>query len=298
MNYYPFHIGDYLSATRHLTWEEDCAFRRLLDTYYVTEKPLPDDLRQVYRLVLATTDVQREAVKVVLNEFFEHTPNGWINSRADSEIRSMRDKQEANEVRDSHERERMRRHRERRAEMFAALRAIEIVPPWDVSIKELQRLHDEHCNAPATDLQREQVVSGNAPATGIPTPTPTPDISTDVDIKDKRAARFDAQAHLVSLGVDPQVAKDWISHRQAKKAKPTLTAIDGIVREVAKARIALSDALSISCRRGWVSFEADWILKDRPPAKTQNQINQDATTRALFGSARPAERLISGEVVQ
>ena len=32
------HIGDYLSATRHLSWEEDAAFRRLLDTYYSTEK--------------------------------------------------------------------------------------------------------------------------------------------------------------------------------------------------------------------------------------------------------------------
>ena len=25
MNYYPFHIGDYVSATRHLTWDEDAA---------------------------------------------------------------------------------------------------------------------------------------------------------------------------------------------------------------------------------------------------------------------------------
>ena len=40
MNYYPFHIGDYLSATRHLSWEEDAAYRRLLDTYYTTEKPV------------------------------------------------------------------------------------------------------------------------------------------------------------------------------------------------------------------------------------------------------------------
>ena len=94
MNYYPFHIGDYVSATRHLSWEEDAAYRRLLDTYYVQEKPLPADLRAVCRLVLATTDSQREAVRVVLDEFFELTEDGWINSRADAEIHAMREKQQ------------------------------------------------------------------------------------------------------------------------------------------------------------------------------------------------------------
>lgn len=88
MNYYPFHIGDYLSATRHLSWEEDAAYRRLLDTYYTTEKPLPVDLRSVCRLVMATTDGQRESVQIVLEEFFIETPEGWVNRRADRIIRS------------------------------------------------------------------------------------------------------------------------------------------------------------------------------------------------------------------
>ena len=94
MNYYPFHIGDYVSATRHLSWEEDLAYRRLLDTYYVSEKPLPSDHRAVCRLVLATTDSQREAVAIVLQEFFVETENGWIHKRADEEINAMRDKQQ------------------------------------------------------------------------------------------------------------------------------------------------------------------------------------------------------------
>ena len=94
MNYYPFHIGDYLSATRHLSWEEDLAYRRLLDTYYVHEKPLPLDHRQVCRLVLATTEEQREAVRIVLEEFFEKTDEGWINRRADAEIAEMQARQQ------------------------------------------------------------------------------------------------------------------------------------------------------------------------------------------------------------
>lgn len=94
MNFYPFHIGDYLSATRHLSWEEDAAYRRLLDVYYTTERALPADLRACCRLVLATTDSQREAVRVVLEEFFTLTPEGWFNRRVDAELNNLRQRQE------------------------------------------------------------------------------------------------------------------------------------------------------------------------------------------------------------
>ena len=94
MNYYPVHIGDYLSATRHLSWAEDMAYRRLLDTYYTTETPLPTDLRACCRLVLATTDEQREAVRIVLDEFFTLTNDGWVNDRAEAEIERMSSKRE------------------------------------------------------------------------------------------------------------------------------------------------------------------------------------------------------------
>lgn len=173
MNFYAFHIGDYASATRHLSWEEDCAYRRLLDVYYTREEPFPDDLRAICRLVVATTPEQREAVEVVLREFFQQTESGWISPRADREIDAMRVKQSAQEEKSQHESDRMRRYRERRAAMFEALRAAGIVPAWDVSVKELQRLHKLHCNAPdpkpETELQREQVISGDPPATAIST---------------------------------------------------------------------------------------------------------------------------------
>lgn len=94
MNYYPFHIGDYASATRHLSWDEDCAYRRLLDAYYTSEKPLPLEQRSVCRLALATTEDQRQAVMTVLSEFWERTEAGWVNRRADVEIDAMRVKQQ------------------------------------------------------------------------------------------------------------------------------------------------------------------------------------------------------------
>lgn len=92
MNFYPFHIGDYASATRHLTWAEDLAYRRLLDVYYVKEAPLPADRRQVYRLVLAATEDQREAVDAVLLEFFTESAEGLRHKRCDVELDAAKEK--------------------------------------------------------------------------------------------------------------------------------------------------------------------------------------------------------------
>jgi len=50
MNYYQHHLGDYLRDTAHLSMLEDGAYRRLIDAYYIRERPLPGELREVYRL--------------------------------------------------------------------------------------------------------------------------------------------------------------------------------------------------------------------------------------------------------
>jgi uncharacterized protein YdaU (DUF1376 family) len=185
LNYYPFHIGDYASATRHLTWDEDAAYRRLLDVYYTLEKAIPAN--KAYRLAVAVSKVQRDAVDTVLSEFFVKTPEGWRHERCEDELDAMRVKQAAQEAKDAHESERMRRYRERRAEMFSALRAVQVFTAWDLPMKDLQRLFDTHCNKPETPnamhLQREQAVSGETPATAIYTNT-----NTNTSIKERERA--------------------------------------------------------------------------------------------------------------
>ena len=119
--------------------------------------------------------------------------------------------------------------------------------------------------------------------------------------KTGRAPRFDAQAHLVSIGIDPVIASDWVSHRKTLKATPSLTAIDGIATEADRAGISLSAALAMCCQRGWRGFKAGWIADDNQRnGKTQHQLNQEATTRAIFGNPSEfdfTEKLISGEVI-
>lgn len=90
MNYYPHHIGDYITATAHLSMLEDGAYRRLLDLYYSTEKALPLDRKALYRLARARTEEEQEAVDIVIEEFFSDTEDGWFHSRCDEEIEKAR----------------------------------------------------------------------------------------------------------------------------------------------------------------------------------------------------------------
>lgn len=84
MNFYKHHLGDYDAATAHLSWDEDCAYRRLLSAYYRREKPIHGD--EIYRIVRAVSKSQRAAVQTVLREFFTITNSEWHNKRADEEI--------------------------------------------------------------------------------------------------------------------------------------------------------------------------------------------------------------------
>lgn len=88
MNYYPHHIGDYLRDTSHLTLVEHGAYRRMLDLYYASEKPLPLDPVWICRLVRAEHETEREAVKFILEQFFEQKEDGWHSKRADAEIKA------------------------------------------------------------------------------------------------------------------------------------------------------------------------------------------------------------------
>lgn len=171
MNYYKFNIGDYAAATRHLTMLEHGAYRLLLDLYYTSEQPIPLDLKAAARKAGARSKDEILAVETVLQEFFTQTESGWKHSRCEAEIAEYAEGSEDRAKKEANEKERMKRHRERRAQLFDALRERDVVPAWDISMKELQRLHDATCNPPATDLQRVAGVSDNAPATAKPLTT-------------------------------------------------------------------------------------------------------------------------------
>lgn len=90
MNFYPMHIGDYAAHTGHLSELEDLAFRRMIDVYYLNERPLPADINKIARSIRMPTHC--ESIAIVLDDFFDLHDDGWHNKRCDEEIAKIQQK--------------------------------------------------------------------------------------------------------------------------------------------------------------------------------------------------------------
>jgi uncharacterized protein YdaU (DUF1376 family) len=239
----------------------------MLDWYYLNEKALPVDTTKVARLIRMPKLM--DVVEAVLAEFFVLSDDGYHNKRADDELTAMRAKQEQQATKDEHEAERLRRHRERRAEIFAALRAAGVVPAWDVPMKELQRLFDESCNAPETR-------TGALPETdplrlSLPTPTPTP-IEEKV-VEPRRSAApptpppdFDGRnseilngKHVVAIAAAWDLPGEWGCDAEALGWQPA-----EVLRESEKFRqywVAGKGAGTRRSVKGWRQSWSNWLEK-------------------------------------
>lgn len=148
MRHYQHHIGDFNNATRHLTRIERSIYRDLIELYYDMEQPLPgDDFGRLLKRVLANTDEEKEAVRFVLDEFFTLDDDGcYHNKRCDEELeKASHYIDDANDKREN-ERERQRRTRARRKELFEKLREFNLVPKYDSTIEQLERMLKDACS--------------------------------------------------------------------------------------------------------------------------------------------------------
>lgn len=78
--------------------------------------------------------------------------------------------------------------------------------------------------------------------------------------KSPSAKKFITADELVSLGVDEQVANDYLATR---KTKLTQTALSGIAKQATLAGVSLAKAIEFACEMGWQSFKADWYANSQ-----------------------------------
>lgn len=94
LHHYQHHIGDYSSHTAHLSPLEDIAYRRMLDLYYLHERPFNGRSTDVARLIRMGT--HQAEVEVVLKEFFRDVDGvGWVNDRAEEEIEAYKSRRDS-----------------------------------------------------------------------------------------------------------------------------------------------------------------------------------------------------------
>ena len=73
--------------------------------------------------------------------------------------------------------------------------------------------------------------------------------------KTSSAKKYLTADDLVNLGVDEQVANDYLATR---KTKLTQTALNGIIKQAGLANLTLGQAIEVAAENGWQSFTAAW----------------------------------------
>ena len=211
MNYFNFHIGDYLSHTAHLDDAEDLAYRRLLDVYYLREKPYSEAVTDICKLIRMRG--QESVVQAVLTEFFTLDAGTWTQPRCDDELVRMADKrQKAKESADA---------------SWASRRGKQIP------------LKDD---ANALRPHSERIARDDANAL-LPTPTPTP-----TPIKKEKAPPFDLDS---ITGLDRATFDKWLAYRKeiGKALKPA--SIEAAAREMARYGAQQAAVVQQSIAQGW-----------------------------------------------
>ena len=94
MHYYQFNIGNYRRKTGHLSMLEHGAYKSLIDTYYLEERPLCADHANLMRTHSARTDEEKKAIENVLSDFFTLTDAGYVHNDIEDNLGKYHKKSE------------------------------------------------------------------------------------------------------------------------------------------------------------------------------------------------------------
>lgn len=273
----PIYIGDYLSATSRLTTEQHGAYLLLIMDYW-KNGPLPDDHSVLAQITRMSNDAWSNASSIVL-AFFKHDGKHYHHKRIDAELALAATQKE---------------RRVARAKSGAAKR-------WG---------NDASSNA--SSIQQAMLKQCPSPSPCVPNGTNTSKTpkSDDLEGKELRGRVWNGYsvAYAAKYGVEPV--------RNAK----TNSAIANIVKRIGSDAEAVAvwfvshpDAFYVKslhdvtlllkdCERLRTQWATGRTITNQSPNgyKSQKQINDEATTRAIFGhltQPMQIEKTIIGEVL-
>jgi uncharacterized protein YdaU (DUF1376 family) len=257
---YQHHIGDFNKATRHLTRVERSIYRDMLDLYYETEKPLPDDIKAICRLVIARENEESTAVEQVLNEFFHKNCDGWAHVRCELEIEKYRNNSN---------------QKSEAGKASAAARAA----------KRQQIINGRSTNA-GTAVERDANVDSTNRKPQPITNNLNQDITQDKPAKKSKAVKPDLDYSIWPQLPDQQILNDWIAMRKAKRAPLSQTVLDTFGGEFKKAATfgySVNDCLRTAIASGWTGFKFSWM---------QNQNSRGSQNGNTVQPKSPIERFM------
>lgn len=258
MNYYPHHIGDFNSATRHLTRIERSVYRDLIELYYDTEAPLCADVDKLCRLLIARSDEEQAAVVQVLGEFFVDTEQGWRHARCDAEIARYHGNKEAKSA---------------AGKASAAKRARQACRPVQVAGEAAREVADEAAlEAAQQDGAAQQPLSTRA-TNHEPEPEPGTQSQKEKEPRScQRTPGFDATAIALPEWLDRADWASWVTDRKARKKPITEEGARRQLQQLAGYRaegIAACEVIAHSIASGYLGL---YPPRDRPRADWSSEL--------------------------
>lgn len=284
MNYYEFHIGDFKAATVHLTRVERSIYRDMIDMYYDTEQPLPLDLNILCRKVMARTADEREAVQVILDEFFTKTESGYYNSRCDDVVQKFHNNQSAKSIAGKASAAKREQERKKRLDALNGIKSDDDValPPVCADDQQNSTAVEQPLESVPTEVQptatnQKPITSNQKPVTKNQEPafhslSHSGGVAENSEYKALLVSEWNANILvinelMVKFGYEP-VVQDRFEHVLAK-FKHRKAGKSGTVTE-------------------WEVDFCNWLhkeLDDKPEHKPQNQIS----SAEVKAQARPGE---------
>ena len=248
MNHYPHHIGDYRSATAHLSNEEDLAYRRMIETYYDTETALTTDVPALARRLRVSID----AIQTVLNDFFTLAPHGWVHERCEVELDAYRERVEKASQAGKASAARRGNKPPLKPEQALNDRSTDVEQPLNTGSTTV-----EH------SLNGSQLTINHKPLT------------INQEPKEEKAPRKRDATPSMPDGVEPAVWQDWLTLRAKKRAPVTTTVVTAAQAEAVKAGLTFTEFLRVWCIRGSQGLQAEWL---RPNETGHRGTNGDGLT--------------------
>lgn len=242
MHYYQFNIGDYMSHTKGLTIFEDLAYRRMLDEYYLHESPLPLSVSEIARRICLPE--KHEEVIYVLSKFFVETDKGYVNARAQKEIKKYKSNQ---------------KKKSEAGKLSGKVRR-------NKALGVEQSLN--------TCLTNDELNINHKPITNKQETVNKKHITTT------RAAALDYSCW-PTIPSD-QVFTDWLDMRKRLKANISQTVINNFSTELKiaeQAGYSVDQCLSECVTRNWRGFKFDW-MREKQNATHQRASRETLSERA------------------
>jgi len=95
---------------------------------------------------------------------------------------------------------------------------------------------------------------------------------------------FNFKNSLIELGVDIDIAEDWMKVRKTKRATNTRTALKSIIKQIKLSGKSANECIALAVEESWSGFKAKWLINlkyERNRTNNSKGFESDTTRQTI-----------------